>query len=71
MNSKGNINYHSGGDIMETSKLPVEKYLFHIYLPLPTLDIQLNAVLIFSFFSFWFFETGFLCVVLAVLELTL
>jgi hypothetical protein len=23
------------------------------------------------FFSFWFFETGFLCVALAVLELTL
>jgi hypothetical protein len=29
------------------------------------------AVFFFFFFFFWFFETGFLCVALAVLELTL
>jgi hypothetical protein len=30
-----------------------------------------NMVTYFFFFFFWFFETGFLCVALAVLELTL
>jgi hypothetical protein len=47
---------------------------------LPTLSFQLPALgeISFSqsskpffFFFFWFFETGFLCVALAVLELTL
>jgi hypothetical protein len=28
-------------------------------------------ILFYSFIYFWFFETGFLCVALAVLELTL
>jgi hypothetical protein len=30
-----------------------------------------NDFFFFFFFFFWFFETGFLCVALAVLELTL
>ena len=30
-----------------------------------------NGLVLFGFFWFWFFETGFLCIALAVLELTL
>jgi hypothetical protein len=36
---------------------------------LQTINVNLNSF--FFFFFFWFFETGFLCIALAVLELTL
>jgi hypothetical protein len=35
------------------------------------LSLKLNMVILFVYFFFWFFETRFLCVALAVLELTL
>jgi hypothetical protein len=38
---------------------------------IPGQVIYLFSVFLFFFFFFWFFETGFLCVSLAVLELTL
>jgi hypothetical protein len=34
-------------------------------------DVAIIQVFFFFFFFFWFFETGFLCIALAVLELTL
>jgi hypothetical protein len=41
-------------------------------LPLaPPSCLTLPVLLFFFFFFFWFFETGFLCIALAVLELTL
>jgi hypothetical protein len=38
----------------------------------PQFSVRVASTFFFSFFGFWvFFETGFLCVALAVLELTL
>jgi hypothetical protein len=46
--------------------------IFTSVLIFPTASqIQDLLIIIFFFFFFWFFETGFLCVALAVLELTL
>jgi hypothetical protein len=41
-----------------------------LYLPAP-LPTQILLVFGLVWFGFWFFETGFLCIALAVLELTL
>jgi hypothetical protein len=43
------------------------------YAPLNMLTVSFSWHVItwFFFFFFWFFETGFLCIALAVLELTL
>jgi hypothetical protein len=36
-----------------------------------SLYVDLGGMVLFLFFIFWFFETGFLCIAQAVLELTL
>jgi hypothetical protein len=47
-------------------------YLLHLFIAFGRGDVEVHCVSVYSlFFPLWFFEKGFLCIALAVLELTL